>query len=104
MIALEEPSAQYQRPILDPREPPPQVLKDVFKRFQKLQSAAIETDAGILDFDKDITSHHLELCDNIPPDVLARVYEKFIGDDIELPDLKAQPIYSSIGLPGRTYI
>lgn len=101
MIALEEPATQYQRPILDPRESPPQVLKDVFKHFQKLQPGAIETDPGILDFTKDISAHCLEICDKIPPETLARVYQKFMGDEVELPNLESQFAYSSKGLPGR---
>lgn len=103
MISLDGPAVQYQRPILDPREPPPQVLKDVFKHFQKLQPGAIDTDIGILDFTKDISAHGLELCDNIPPEALARVYRDFMGDDFELLELNPQPIYSSKGLPGRLF-
>lgn len=101
MIAVEEPASQYQRPILDPREPPPQVLKDVFKHFQKLQPSTIDSDPGILDFDEDISLHDLELCHELPAEILARVYQEFMGLDVDLPHLNASPIYSSKGLPGR---
>lgn len=102
MIAVEEPASQYQRPILDPREPPPQVLKDVFKHFQKLHPGTIDSDPGILDFDKDISLHALELCDELSAETLARVYQEFMGLDVNLPNLNASPIYSSKGLPGRS--
>ena len=102
MIAVEEPASQYQRPILDPREPPPQVLKDVFKHFQKLQPGTIDSDPGILDFDQDISLHGLDLCDELPAETLESVYQKFMGLDVDLPNLNASPIYSSKGLPGRS--
>lgn len=102
MIAVEEPASRYQRPILDPREPPPQVLKDVFKHFQKLQPGTIDSDTGILDFDKDISLYGLELCDKLPAETLARVYQEFMGLDVDLLNLNASPIYSSKGLPGRS--
>ncbi len=104
MIAIDEAAGQHQRPLLNPREPPPQILKDVFKHFQKLQSAAVNTDREILDFDRDISSHRLEICDGIAPETLARVYEKFMEDGIDLPQQESQPIYSSKSLPGRSLL
>lgn len=100
MIAAVESEAITPRPVLDPREPPPQILKDVFKRFQKLPPGDIDADLAILDFNREGLSHGVEQTGAIEPEVLSRVYQKFMGDGYD--DCEEQPIYSSKSLPGKT--
>ena len=101
MIALDEATVRRKAPPLDPREPPPPILKDVFKRFQKLAPSGIATDSRILDFENDISSHGVENTANISSETLKSIYKRFLGGVIESDVSEDQPVYSCEALPGR---
>jgi hypothetical protein len=105
MMALNEAMVrQRAAPALDPREPPPQILKDVFKRFQKLPASAIATESHILDFEKDMSSHGVEKTRSISLQTLKSIYKRFLGNEnsFDVDVFEDQPVYTSEALPGRS--
>lgn len=101
MIVPDEANAPPKRPLLDAREQPPQFIKDIFKRFQRLPLAEISTDSHILDFTKGILPKGARLDREISSEDLQSIYHRFVGDgkDFDVPD--SQPVYSCEALPGR---
>ncbi|KAL5350792.1 hypothetical protein ACLOAV_004363 [Pseudogymnoascus australis] len=100
MIVPDEANAPPKRPLLDAREQPPQFIKDIFKRFQRLPLAEISTDSHILDFTKGILPKGARLDREISSEDLQSIYHRFVGDgkDFDVPD--SQPVYSCEALPG----
>jgi hypothetical protein len=101
MIVPNEANTPPKRPPLDAREQPPQFLKDIFKRFQRLPLSEISTDSHILDFTKDTLPQGLRLDREISSDDLQSIYRRFVGDGKEFDTPESQPVYSCEALPGR---
>lgn len=50
---------------LDPRQKPPEFIKEVYKSFQKLSYDAIDDNSEILDFKSGLTAEQHERCQEI---------------------------------------
>lgn len=102
MIVPDEANTPPKRPRLDAREQPPQFMKDIFKRFQRLPLSEISTDSHILDFTKDILPQGVRLDREISSEDLKSIYRRFVGDGRDFDAPESQPVYSCEALPGRT--
>lgn len=102
MIFPDQANTPPKRPHLDAREQPPQFMKDIFKRFQRLPLSEISTDSHILDFTKGILPQGVRLDREISSEDLQSIYRRFVGDGKDFDSPKMQPVYSSEALPGRT--
>jgi hypothetical protein len=101
MIVPDEANTPPKRP-LDAREQPPQILKDIFKRFQRLPSSEIHMDSQILNFAAGSLPQGVKLDREISPEELQSIYPRFVGDSTDFGVPKSQPVYSCDALPGRT--
>lgn len=101
MIAPDETNTPPKRPLLDAREQPPQFMKDIFKRFQRLPLSDISTDSHILDFSKDNLPQGVRLDREISSEDLQTIYRRFVGDSRDFNAPENQPVYSCEALPGR---
>lgn len=101
MVVLDETTALPKAPALDPREPPPQILKDMFKRFQKLPISGISTDPQVLDFERDSLPRGVRATGKVQSETLKAIYQRFMGDTRTLEIPEDQPVYSCEALPGR---
>ena len=101
MIAPDETNTPPKRPLLDAREQPPQFMKDIFKRFQRLPLSDISTDSHILDFTKDNLPQGVRLDREISSEDLQSIYRRFVSDARDFNAPENQPVYSCEALPGR---
>lgn len=101
MIVPNEANTPPKRPLLDAREQPPQFMKDIFKRVQRLSLSEISTDSHILDFTKDNLPQGVRLDKEISSEDLQSIYRRFVGDGKDFDAPKIQPVYSCEALPGR---
>ncbi|KAL3421610.1 amidase [Phlyctema vagabunda] len=86
---------------LNPYEAPPQDMKDVFKRYQKMKPDLVVNQADVVDFQlhPHRHAHQFKCSRNIPSSTLKHVFGRFMDTDghIDYPDIS---VYSSIDLPG----
>lgn len=101
MIVPDGADTPPKRPLLDAREQPPQFMKDIFKRFQRLPLSDISTDSQILDFSNDVLPQGVRLDREISSEDLQSIYRRFVGDGKDFDAPKSQPVYSCEALPGR---
>jgi hypothetical protein len=85
---------------LDAREAPPQPLKDIFKRYQKIPLAQIDDDCGIFDFDRRGLPGDVQACGEVKWTKLKDVFSRFMGEQYSIPEIN-QPIWGLEGLPGK---
>ncbi|KFX96857.1 hypothetical protein O988_05137 [Pseudogymnoascus sp. VKM F-3808] len=100
MIVPDGADTPPKRPLLDAREQPPQFMKDIFKRFQRLPLSDICTDSQILDFSNDVLPQGVRLDREISSEDLQSIYRRFVGDGKDFDAPKSQPVYSCEALPG----
>jgi hypothetical protein len=101
MIAPDEANTPPKRRSLDAREQPPQILKDIFKHFQRLPLSETSTDSHILDFTAGSLPQGVKLDREVSPGDLQSIYRRFVGDGPDFDPPKGQPVYSYEALPGR---
>jgi hypothetical protein len=89
-------------PMLDAREAPPPGLKELYKRYQKLNCEDLELDSSILDFNRGHVTSDVEALEPLKMSHLESIFRRFVEDDSS--DLfipQDPPIYSHKKLPGR---
>jgi hypothetical protein len=88
---------------LDPHARPPDIIKDLYKRYQKLKGSALLCDADLLDLQRDHAS--LVKIGEQSEDELQQIFECFHGG--EPPTARAAPspvpIYRHEAMPGITF-
>lgn len=83
---------------LNAHEAPPQQLKDIFKKYQRLKLNEIHHDQELFN-----TGNNKQAAGSIPSDRLHRVFSEFLDvpDALEIQELGPAHIYSPKELPGR---
>lgn len=88
-------------PMLDAHGVPPKVLKELYKRYQKLKLDDLDTDLEILDFKRAQIQADIELLELIESSRLASIFSGFAKEECSnLSMLKDAPVYSHKRLPG----
>jgi hypothetical protein len=89
-------------PLLDARQVPPQGLKELYKRYQKLKIDDLEFDSEILDFKKDPPLDGIEVLEPIKSSDLASIFRRFAEGENGNPSIvQDSPVYGLKKLPGR---
>ena len=89
---------------LSAHETPPQYMKDIFKKYQKIKPTDIDTDTGILDFGRDEGKKALKTEPAISVSVSQSAFAAFDDQDApRTPEIPAAQVYSYESLPGRIY-
>lgn len=85
---------------LDAHEAPPESLRAIFKKYQKLPPAELNNDGGHLDFSKSVQYPGLKQMGQIATEKLSTVFQHFLFPQ-DVTSCDAAPIYGSEILPGR---
>lgn len=89
---------------LDAHERPPDRIRNVYKRYQKLRGAALDNDSDLLDLSVSNMAGQLHVVRSISPTDLASAFQGFMADGSEslvLPDASV-PVYEHRHMPGRS--
>jgi len=82
--------------MLNAHQRPPNFLKDVYKKYQKLKGDALEQDEDIVDFGRGLSEKQeglFEVTEWMSTEAAQAVYNAFMGEDEEIP----------LNLPDRLY-
>lgn len=86
---------------LNAHEAPPESLKAIFKKYQKLLPTDLNDDEGHLDFSKSVLSLDLKQTGQLTTAELLRAFQRFVVPE-DAYSCGAAPIYASEKLPGRS--
>ena len=91
---------------LDPHERPPEHIRNVYKKYQKMKSHQLDTDDAILDLERDHPDldRRLRVVEEWDPERLTATFSQFSGDqaNLESPPQPAKvPVYEHQDMPGR---
>lgn len=93
----------------DAHQRPPEPIKVVYKKYQKMAAASLEADEDILDFAREKTTEHeskLKRVRSIQGDILNDACEAFASGEVKPLDLSGStadvPILEHNQLPGKS--
>jgi alkylated DNA repair protein alkB family protein 1 len=86
---------------LDPHERPPERIRGVYKRYQKMKPRDLDLDAGLVDPVQD-----MRIVGHVETEHLAQVFRNFLGEDSSELSHDAEPsselaIYEHHDMPGK---
>lgn len=89
---------------LDPHARPPEKIKDLYKRYQKLKGNALLKDPELLDLQRDHVS--LVRVGEVSVDEQERTEKLFFRGEQEVLKMPTQPlpIYAHEAMPGNTFL
>lgn len=90
--------------MLDAHEKPPDVLRSVYKKYQKLSSNELTADVDIIDFRRGLSEQQQKLFTVVEcsrPETLRAEFQLFLGDVEELETAAQINAYHHLSLPGR---
>lgn len=89
-------------PFLDAHQAPPQGLKELYKRFQRLKIDELDSDPEILDFEKVQLLDAVEILEPIKSSLLTSIFSRFAAEDNgNLSYIQDAPVYCHKKVPGR---
>lgn len=92
-------------PLLDSQEPPPPVLKELYKRYQRSKLEDLDFDAEVLDFDRAPLGDDLEILAPIPASHLESIFRRLVkADDSNKSITKDSSVYGHKSLPGKNLL
>jgi hypothetical protein len=83
---------------LNAHEAPPASIKEIFKRYQKIKLAELDSDKGIIIVSSPDPSEGLEVVDEISGSQLSSLFSEFCDERVTS---EGQLVYHHTGLPGR---
>lgn len=91
---------------LDPHERPPEHIRNVYKKYQKMKSHQLDTDNAILDLERDHPDldRRLRVVEEWDPERLTATFSRFSGDQANMestPQPSKVPVYEHQDMPGR---
>jgi alkylated DNA repair protein alkB homolog 1 len=91
-------------PLLDAHRAPPHGLKELYKRYQKLNIDDLDSDSKILDFEKYQPPDDVEVLEPIKSSHLTSIFSRFAAEENgNLSMLQDAPIYRHKTMPGRYF-
>ncbi|KAF2279752.1 oxidoreductase domain-containing protein [Westerdykella ornata] len=87
---------------LDPHQRPPDGIRNVYKKYQKMKSTQLDGDADIVDPERDILREEntkVRTVREINPQQLRGAFRKFVDVEVDIPDAPI-PVYEHADMPG----
>lgn len=91
---------------LDPHERPPELVRNVYKKYQRMKSADLDNDTAILHLEpllaRGVDPHgKLRIVDEWDSHHLTAACHRFGGDQAPSPQTSPLPVYEHDDMPGR---
>ena len=92
---------------LDPHQRPPDAIRNVYKRYQKMKLQNLDRDREIIDLSRDLSADpntKVRIVKELDVDGLTTTFRWFAGRDVALNGLKSTssiPVYEHVDMPGR---
>jgi len=96
---------------LDPHERPPDSIRNVYKKYQKMKAKDIDLDGDIIDLSSDAAASSnpkVRVVKEYTAEDLTAIFRSFAGEDggklqqaTDLP--RSIPVYEHEDMPGRTF-
>jgi hypothetical protein len=91
-----------EKKVLNAHEAPPALLKEIFKKYQKLQPSDVTVDQEILDFGGGNIPQEIEILEPIVATSRRGAFFRFMEHQHEQSyNIENSPVYSHKALPGR---
>ena len=95
---------------LDPHERPPDSIRNVYKKYQKMKAKDIDLDGDIIDLSSDAAASSnpkVRVVKEYTAEDLTAIFNSFAGEEdggkLQATDLpKSIPVYEHEDMPGRT--
>jgi hypothetical protein len=90
---------------LDPFERPPEGIRNVYKKYQKMKVEDLEKDTDIIDIESDASKFrdgHTRTVKILQQDNLRSAFEKYIEPGALETPITPRPVYEHIDMPGRS--
>lgn len=88
----------------DPHQRPPEHMRNVYKKYQRIKSPDLERDPAIVDLERDIgppLPSKLRIVDQLDTQRLTATFRRFGGDNAEPAQASKIPVYEHEDMPGR---
>ncbi|KAJ4299082.1 hypothetical protein N0V90_004326 [Kalmusia sp. IMI 367209] len=94
-------------PTLDPHQRPPERIRNVYKKYQKMNSQDLRHDPEIVDLERHLPAYlrgKLRVVDEWDPRRLTATFRRFGGDNAGLDALPSSiPVYEHADVPGSSF-
>jgi hypothetical protein len=95
---------------LDPHERPPITIRNVYKKYQKMKSKALDQDQDIIDLSSDAaasSNSKVRVIKEYAAQDLTATFRAFAGEDAELEHIRLSssiPVYEHEDMPGKALL
>lgn len=89
---------------LDPHQRPPEGIRSVYKKYQKMKLKELDRDQGIIDVsshESDLSSKRVRIVKSLAREDLASLYTTFAGENREFDSPSTIPVYEHEDMPGK---